>query len=45
MIKVIQIGFGPLGVQTAKFIAKKSTINLINFPRKQDGLKTLSDDV
>ncbi|MBT6169589.1 MAG: hypothetical protein HOH98_02450 [Flavobacteriaceae bacterium] len=29
MIKVIQIGFGPLGVQTAKFIAKKSTIKTV----------------
>ena len=29
MIKVIQIGFGPLGIQTAKFIAKKSTIKTV----------------
>ena len=29
MIKVIQIGFGPLGVQTAKFIAKKYTIKTV----------------
>ncbi|SUZ49097.1 uncharacterized protein METZ01_LOCUS1951 [marine metagenome] len=29
MIKVIQIGFGPLGVQIAEFIAKKSTIKTV----------------
>ena len=29
MIKVIQIGFGPLGVQIAKFIANKSTIKTV----------------
>ena len=29
MIKVMQIGFGPLGVQIAKFIANKSTIKTV----------------
>jgi 4-hydroxy-tetrahydrodipicolinate reductase len=29
MIKVLQIGFGPLGVQIAKFIANKSTIKTV----------------
>lgn len=29
MIKVLQIGFGPLGIQIAKFIANKSTIKTV----------------
>ncbi len=29
MINIIQIGFGPLGIQTAKFISKKSTIKTV----------------
>ncbi len=29
MIQVLQIGFGPLGIQTAKYIAKKETAQTV----------------
>ena len=54
MITILQIGFGPLGIQTAKFIAKKQavkTVAVVDLNEKLKGLNlnnvdhSLSDDV
>ena len=44
-MKILVIGDTADNMKTLQKFAKKSTIHLINFPKKQDGLKTLSDDV
>ncbi len=44
-MKILAIGDTADNIKTLQKFAKKSSIRLINFPRKQDALKTLSDDV
>ena len=44
-MKILAIGDTADNIRILQKFAKKSEIRLINFPRKQDGLKTQSEDV
>ena len=44
-MKILAIGDTADNIRTLQKFSKKSKIHLINFPRKQAALKTLSDDV